>query len=114
MTDAGKLAHAIIRAGVPIDGVRLNHGGWEVTPPSMQGASQGTIDAFNPNDPVHDVEEKARSIREVTGRLPMRVMIASALRERDPAAWAAMNDVQRRQAVGTARPQFRELVRLLH
>ena len=61
MTDAGKLAHAIIRAGVPIDGVRLNHGGWEVTPPSMQGASQGTIAGSRCMLVMHDETSVAAS-----------------------------------------------------
>lgn len=62
MTNMAQRLHNLIRAaGVLIDGVSIldpaNKATWTVTPASLQGAAQPSIDAFDPNDPAHVTAE---------------------------------------------------------
>lgn len=69
-TLAARLYRAIRDAGVAITSVSIGSDAdkatWAVQPTSLQAAAQPVIEAFNPDDPAHDIEELTL---EATGRL---------------------------------------------
>ena len=58
---AARLDRVLRAAGVAILGVSVGNDAdrrtWKVFPVTLQGAAQPHIDAFNPNDPVHEQAE---------------------------------------------------------
>ena len=61
MTIAAWIDRAIKLGGVPILGITVpdvsDKSTWRVDPPSLQGAAQPIIDAFDPGDPAHAVAD---------------------------------------------------------
>lgn len=64
---AARLDAAIKAANVPIAGVSIgdptNKATWKVSPSSLQGAAQPTIDAFNVNDTAHEMAELDAAVK---------------------------------------------------
>ena len=63
---AARLDRALRAAGLPIEGVSIGDANksttWTVRPPTLQGAAQPIIDAFNATDPAHNVTDRAREV----------------------------------------------------
>jgi hypothetical protein len=64
---AARLDRTLRHLGLAITGVVIGRADdrttWRVLPASLQAAAQPTIDAFNPDDPAHDVAELDAAVK---------------------------------------------------
>ena len=99
-----KLDAALKRAGVMVAGVSPIHGGgYQVYPEDLQATAQPIIDAFDPDDPVHEQAELAATVTVAldTERLTSAV-VWTILKQMYPAD----TDAQTKTKYGVARTRI--------
>lgn len=110
-----RLARHLRRHGIDVDVSPDKGTGIRVFPVERQAEAQPFIDAFNPDDPVHEAAERDEAVDAHALGADALVVVGTILLTTNPAAFDGMTPDQARTAIraSPAMAQYRRLWRLV-